>query len=48
MTYTHNKKNRKYPKKQLKTDLAFYNMTKKLGWVKPEHLDIKKEKESKK
>ena len=31
-----------YPKKQLKTDLAFYNMTKKLDWVKPEHLDIKK------
>ena len=31
-----------YPKKQLKSDLAFYNMTKKLSWVNPEHLDIKK------
>ena len=31
-----------YPKKQLKSDLAFYNQTKKLSWVNPEHLDIKK------
>ena len=31
-----------YPKNQSKSDLEFYNMTKKLSWVTPEHLEIKK------
>ena len=31
-----------YPKNQLKSDLDFYNMTKKLSWISPEHLEIKK------
>ena len=31
-----------YPKEQLKSDLDFYNQTKKLNWITPEHLDIKK------
>ena len=31
-----------YPKKELKADIDFYNQTKKLYWITPEHLDIKK------
>ena len=31
-----------YPKEQFKSDLEFYNQTKKLNWITPEHLDIKK------
>jgi len=31
-----------YPKEPLANDLVFYGQTKKLIWLKPEHLDIKK------
>ena len=31
-----------YPKEKLKSDIIFYNQTKKLYWITPEHLDIKK------
>ena len=31
-----------YPKKELELDKKFYEQTKKLNWVLPEHLDIKK------
>ena len=31
-----------YPKEQLKSDIDFYKQTKKLYWITPEHLDIKK------
>ena len=31
-----------YPKEELKSDIDFYNQTKKLYWITPEHLDIKK------
>ena len=31
-----------FPKEQSKKDLEFYNQTKKLSWITPEHLDINK------
>ena len=31
-----------YPKEQLQSDIDFYNQTKKLSWICPEHLEIKK------
>ena len=31
-----------YPKEKLKSDIDFYNQTKKLSWICPEHLEIKK------
>ena len=31
-----------YPKEELDSDINFYNQTKKLYWIMPEHLDIKK------
>ena len=34
--------NHVYPKKELQADIDFYNQTKRLYWILPEHLDIKK------
>ena len=31
-----------FPKKQTEKDLQFYNITRKLDWIKPEHLEFKK------
>ena len=31
-----------YPKEKLLEDINFYNQTKKLNWITPDHLDIKK------
>ena len=31
-----------YPKEEFKSDIEFLNQTKKLNWITPEHLDIKK------
>ena len=31
-----------YPKEELQSDIDFYNQTKKLFWITPDHLDIKK------